>query len=348
VCDAVPGDPTAELCGDGIDQDCDGAADDGFDVGTECSAGVGACNNDGHKICAGTTTTCDAVPGDPTDEVCGNQADDDCDGDTDEGFDVGDDCSAGVGACNEDGKKVCAGTTTTCDAVPGEPTDEVCGNSIDDDCDSETDEGFDVGDACEAGEGACHDDGQKICAGTTTVCDAVPGEPGDETCNGLDDDCDGAIDEDLGVEGGEQIDEPIQTDVGQSYVSLVSYAYDNDAGTTQACWQIGSYDHPAVSHYTVGTVAACDADLRTVTINGVAVDLRPSDQNQANQDCAAIHGIKDDKGMAAGELRFLCVVYDGFKELGDISFQAKAGTDSCATDFVLGATCEEIEICPVP
>ena len=86
-CDAVPGTPTQELCGDGIDQDCDGAADDGFDVGTACSIGIGACQRTGTKVCAGggLSTECDATPGTPVSEVCGDGIDQDCDGVVDNG-----------------------------------------------------------------------------------------------------------------------------------------------------------------------------------------------------------------------------------------------------------------------
>lgn len=50
--------------------------------------------------------------------------------------------------------------------------------------------------ACSAGEGACSEEGILRCAGDRVECDAVPGTPSDEACNGLDDDCDGAADED--------------------------------------------------------------------------------------------------------------------------------------------------------
>ena len=51
-----------ELCGSGIDEDCDGETDEGFDVGDACSSGIGACENGGIKICVadGGGTECDA------------------------------------------------------------------------------------------------------------------------------------------------------------------------------------------------------------------------------------------------------------------------------------------------
>lgn len=54
------------------------------------------------------------------------------------------------------------------------------------------------GAACVAGLGLCAGAGVTVCAedGVGVVCVGEVGEPGDEACNGLDDDCDGAADED--------------------------------------------------------------------------------------------------------------------------------------------------------
>src|SRR5439155_7361018 len=56
-----------EVC-DGVDNDCDGSTDEGFDVGTACTAGVGACARSGTKVCTsdGSGTVCNATPGTPT------------------------------------------------------------------------------------------------------------------------------------------------------------------------------------------------------------------------------------------------------------------------------------------
>ena len=94
----APASPSTELCGNGVDDDCDGTTNEGFDVGAPCSVGVGACSASGARICTadGTGTRCDAAPAVPREEQCKNGQDDDCDGETDEPAceDLGVDCSS--------------------------------------------------------------------------------------------------------------------------------------------------------------------------------------------------------------------------------------------------------------
>ena len=90
---------------------------------------------------------------------------------------------------------------------------EIC-NRVDDDCDGRLDEGFGrLGEVCRVGQGACDGVGRIVCApnGEGVVCDARAGDPRPEACNGLDDDCDGQVDERVtnrcgvcGAEPGEQ------------------------------------------------------------------------------------------------------------------------------------------------
>jgi hypothetical protein len=352
VCNAVPGEPGTELCGTGIDEDCDGETDEGFDAGEACDNGqLGVCAAAGEKVCTEDriATVCNAPFIEPGVELCGNGLDDDCDGETDEGFQTGAACSAGVGACQADGEIVCTADLLgeECNAVPGEPSLELCGTGIDEDCDGETDEGFQVGLLCSAGIGACENTGLLVCSadGTATVCSATPLPPGEEVCNGIDDDCDGEVDEDL-LPSGEQIEEPVEVDIGQALVTLISHLLDAENGTTQVCYEVGSDFSPSLSHYVVGTDPSCDEHILSVTIDGVAVATNPADHNQANQGCAPIHGIKDDRGMNGGDTRAFCIVYDGLYELGELSFQAKAG-QGCESGAIDGVVCNEIDVCPV-
>jgi MYXO-CTERM domain-containing protein len=83
---------------------------------------------------------------------------------------------------------------------------EVC-NGADDDCDTRIDEGFPVGQACDDGLlGACLGTGVEVCNATEDGTDCMitnPGAtPGTEVCNGLDDNCNGLVDEMLNCQPG--------------------------------------------------------------------------------------------------------------------------------------------------
>ncbi len=200
ACSAVEGAPQDERC-NAADDDCDGATDEGFDrVGEACTVGVGQCQRLGGLICDPETEdyACDAQAAGAEGETC-NGRDDDCDGEIDEGFGLGEPCAVGVGACRAEGRRVCDpfNGEATCSARAGLPIEEVC-NGVDDDCDEATDEGFaDLGAPCAAGVGACAVQGEFVCAlnGRETRCSAEEAAAGQERCNDLDDDCDGAVDE---------------------------------------------------------------------------------------------------------------------------------------------------------
>jgi putative metal-binding protein len=136
----------------------------------------------------------------PPGEVC-DGIDNNCNSLIDEDFpNLGAACGAGVGQCRASGVYVCAagGSTTQCNAVPGSPAPETC-DGLDNDCDGSTDEDFpNLGASCTAGEGQCQRTGVFVCStgGSTTQCDAVQGNPVQEICDGLDNDCDGSADED--------------------------------------------------------------------------------------------------------------------------------------------------------
>ena len=210
TCSATAGEPVDERCNT-RDDDCDGATDEGYPVGVACSIREAACVSRGTTVCSedGAETVCGAAPIVVGEERC-NQRDDDCDGAADEGIVLGESCVAGVGLCRRGGVTACGGDEeVVCDAQPGPALAEEC-NGFDDDCDGTPDEDF-GGEPCEAGVGACLRRGFRVCSGEGELtCNVEPGPPGGEVCNGVDDDCDGTVDEGYA----ERLGQPCSVGVG--------------------------------------------------------------------------------------------------------------------------------------
>jgi len=194
---------TAEKC-NGIDDDCVDGIDNGFPLkNTPCDVGVGACYRTGVNVCSGdgNGVVCNAeiVDGSGNTELC-NGVDDNCNTEVDETFtDLGSSCEVGTGICKRIGVKVCdtAGTGTVCNVTPGPAAVEKC-NGLDDDCLGDIDEDFPTkGTVCYAGEGICQSAGIRVCNddGDGVVCNAVPGTPTAEVCDGLDNNCVNGVDE---------------------------------------------------------------------------------------------------------------------------------------------------------
>ncbi len=193
--------PEKEIC-NGLDDNCNGKVDERSDEVPNPAAGIapitcgqGACFVSIAGCFDGGVPVC--VPKAPRSEAC-NGLDDDCDGTIDNGFPgLNQACTAGLGRCQASGTTVCRGDGlgTACTAVAGVPAGEVC-NGIDDDCNGLVDD---------KGSQTC---GQGVCQVTMSLCAdggagaCVPDQSKKttETCNGLDDNCNGVVDDGFNVQ----------------------------------------------------------------------------------------------------------------------------------------------------
>jgi hypothetical protein len=184
--------PAAEGC-DGLDNDCDMAADEGNPGGgAACNTGQAGICSVGHQQCQGGALSC-LQDNQPANEVC-DGLDNDCDTGTDEGN------PGGGGACNTGLAGACAAGTNQCmggalQCVQNvQSSMEVC-DAVDNDCDGVNNEGNPGGgQACNTGQAGVCAPGTTSCAGGVATCNPNVG-PSNEICDGLDNDCDTGTDE---------------------------------------------------------------------------------------------------------------------------------------------------------
>lgn len=191
-------DPTNELC-DGIDNNCNGMIDDNpGDTGMNCGpmTDVGACQfgvtqcQAGVKVCQGAIL--------PATETC-NMIDDDCDGNIDDVTGVGTSCGQSNTAPCKFGTFQCVGMNLAC-VGNVDPKPETC-NMVDDNCNGMVDENLPAQQCVPAGTpGNLVYGGSSRCRRGTQACGgACVGfiGPVTETCNAIDDNCDGVVDNGL-------------------------------------------------------------------------------------------------------------------------------------------------------
>ena len=235
-----------ELC-DGVDNNCDGQTDEGCDCnpgetracfsGDPALAGVGTCA-EGIQDCDETGKWSVACSGEvlPVEEECDGD-DNDCNGTADDGFG---DVSCGDGLCAVTVPICEDGVLTEC--VPLDPPDGVedC-DGVDDNCDGDVDEGC----TCTNGTtqpcytGPMGTDGVGPCtAGTQTCAGGQWGDcvgqvlPASETCDAVDQDCDGNVNE-----GNCSLPNALSSCTGGGCaISSCSSGYDNcDNNATNGC-----------------------------------------------------------------------------------------------------------------
>ena len=183
VCDPMEG-AALESC-DGQDNDCDGLVDE--DLGwTSCGKGV--CAHTVPNCLGGNAVQCDPMQ-EAGDEEC-DGADNDCDGAVDESLGS---ITCGQGLCLHTVLNCVGGVAQTCDPMQG-ATGESC-DGLDNNCNGQTDENLGQK-AC--GLGACFHATDACIDGVAQTCDPMEGAEL-ETCDGLDNDCDGLVDDGLGT-----------------------------------------------------------------------------------------------------------------------------------------------------
>jgi hypothetical protein len=211
LCDLCDATCTAENCRVGVSEaDPDGTPGTCRDVGKGCKACVPTCDSDGDGFCVGdppesepggdcSDSDANRFPG--AREVCGNNLDDDCDGHLDEGCTTCTShaqCTAAEEACSDGVCDVCAGGCVPSECVFGADPDTGNPGTMGR-CAS-----FAMG--CSTCVPMCDTDGDGYCPDPTPGNNQPEGDCNDanafqapglkETCgNGLDDNCDGNIDE---------------------------------------------------------------------------------------------------------------------------------------------------------
>jgi len=297
--DCDDGDPAVnpaaiEEC-NGVDDDCDGAVDeelealwyadaDGDGFGDPASEVYGCEPAAGYTADAGDCDDANSDIHPDAQEIC-DTLDNDCDGSVDDAsaadaatwYADGDgdgygDAGASTSACEQPSGHVSdASDCDDADAAVSPAGTELC-DGIDNDCDGSVDED-DAGDASTwfaDGDG----DGYGDSGASTIACNQPSGHvvdatdcddgaaavnpAGTEACNGVDDDCDGSVDEDSAV------------DAGTWYADVDGDAYGDAASATSACSQPSGY-----------VADATDCDDADAAVNPVATELC----NGVDDDC---------------------------------------------------------------
>jgi hypothetical protein len=166
-----------------------------------CQFGVSTCQGERFSTCQGAVTK--------QTRNCASSEDNDCDGKPDNTVDTSCTCEVGTsracGTHSNDGVGICRAGTQTCVASANGstsaygpctgsvgPSTRSCSSSRDNDCDGSPDNAQNGTQCRTGGTGICAQ-GSMVCSGGALSCVATA--PRAEVCNGVDDDCDGQVDE---------------------------------------------------------------------------------------------------------------------------------------------------------
>lgn len=347
-CDDDDGDvnPGAdEICGDGIDNDCDPSTDFDPMVGMMCVKATppclctdphacpelhvtGCCFTGGLYECSGDLLSLECAPlgeitmmepeqGGPDDPSCSDHKDNNCNGT----FDFGEDsCNVDVELCDgldDDGSGRESGASTAYDCADSEDNDGDGKIDLNDpDCLAAVDDPFTtLGDACFSdGMGECIREGVIVCAEDgTTECSADPGNPvaegppqGFKCTDGKDNDCDGVVDlADMNCQT-DEICDGLDNDGNDGADEDFANKGMPCSDGDGACEAAGSYVCAANGSGTV-----CDAQAALPATEG---PIGPTCSDGIDNDC---DGLADDMDPGCiGEINVTCALPHGLGEPG--------------------------------
>ena len=278
-CDDTDGaiNPDAQEICDGLDNDCDGLTDD-EDAVTDASTWYADTDGDGFGDAASSVQACDQPTGHVADDT---------------------DCDDSDAQVNPEGSEICDRQDNDCDGLTDDEDGDVTGGSA---WYADTDgDGF--GDAGTSAEACSAPSGYVAVDTDCDDGDAAINPDAQETCDGVDEDCDHEIDEEA-------------SDASTWYADSDGDGFGDAASSVQAC------DQPT-DHVSDGT----DCDDGDAAVNPDASEICDGLDN----DCDSL--VDDDDGdVTGGSAWYLDSDGDGFGDAGSTAEACSAPSGYVADD----------------